>query len=139
MVYCTFSGIKEQTPTDENSSNMPSSLSERHNMTKAKDMRCFYKESHLTIVTRGGLKYVNNLRLEIDEVFPMEDGLLIRAIFNSDLISFELGANPPIFQKTPNNNAASSQRGFKNDKTYVYLSLLEHPLNEAYPVSLSPF
>jgi len=29
----------------------------------------------------------------------MEDGLLIRALFNSDLISFELGANPPIFQK----------------------------------------
>ena len=51
------------------------------------------------MVTRGGLEYVNNLRLEIDEVFPMEEGLLIRAIFNSDLISFELGANPPIFQK----------------------------------------
>lgn len=106
MVYCTFSGIKEQTPTDENSSNMPSTLSERHNMTKTKDMRCFYEKSHLTIVTRGGLKYVNNLRMEIDRVFPMEDGLLIRAIFNSDLISFELGANPPIFQKTPNNSSS---------------------------------
>ena len=53
----------------------------------------------MTVVTRGGLKYVNNLRLKIDEVFPLEDGLLIRALFNSDLISFELGANPPIFQK----------------------------------------
>ena len=65
---------------------MPSSLSERRKQDKAKDMRCFYKDSHLTVVTRGGLKYANNLRLDIDEVFPMEDGLLIRVIFNSELI-----------------------------------------------------
>ena len=63
-------------------------------------MRCFYSNTRLTVVTRGGLKYVNNLRMEIDDVFPMEDGLLIRAVFNSDLISFELGANPPVFQKS---------------------------------------
>ena len=104
-------------------------------------MRCFYKDSRLTVVTRGGLKYVNNLRLHIDEVFPMEDGLLIRAIFNSDLISFELGANPPIFQKnnskTNKGQRINSMAG--SDRTYVYLSLLEHPLNEAYPVNLAPF
>lgn len=97
MVYCTFSGIKEQTPSDERASSMPSSIKERRNQIANKDMRCFYKNNQLTVVTRGGLKYVNNLRLEIEEVFPMEEGLLIRAIFNSDLISFELGANPPIF------------------------------------------
>ena len=103
-------------------------------------MRCFYKDSHLTVVTRGGLKYVNNLRLEIDEVFPMEDGLLIRAVFNSDLISFELGANPPIFQKKSSSGNVTKTPGISsNERTYVYLSLLEHPLNEAYPVNLVPF
>ena len=88
-------------------------------------------------MTRGGLEYVNNLRLEIDEVFPMEEGLLIRAIFNSDLISFELGANPPIFQKKSQARGGSSLS--TAERTYVYLSLLEHPLNEAYPVNLAPF
>ena len=103
-------------------------------------MRCFYKDSHLTVVTRGGLKYVNNLRLKIDEVFPMEDGLLIRALFNSDLISFELGANPPIFQKKNQTGNQMKNQGLgSSDRTYVYLSLLEHPLNEAYPVNLVPY
>lgn len=102
-------------------------------------MRCFYKDSHLTVVTRGGLKYVNNLRLEIDKVFPMEDGLLIRAIFNSDLISFELGANPPIFHKKHQSGRNNVGGLTSAERTYVYLSLLEHPLNEAYPVNLTPF
>ena len=100
-------------------------------------MRCFYKGTQLTVVTRGGPKYVNNIRLEIDEVFPMEEGLLIRAIFNSDLISFELGANPPIFQKKTQAKGGAAQNA--GDKTYVYLSLLEHPLNEAYPIHIAPF
>ena len=25
------------------------------------------------------------------------------------------------------------------ERTYVYLSLLEHPLNEAYPINMAPF
>ena len=41
------------------------------------------------MITRGGLKYVNNTRLNIEEVFAMEDGILIKAEFNSDLIQFE--------------------------------------------------
>ena len=86
MVYCTFSGVKEQTPSDERASEQPSNLTCRGGAPRPKDMRCFFKDTTLTVVTRGGLKYVNNLRLHIDEVFAMEDGLLIRVIFNSDLI-----------------------------------------------------
>ena len=86
MVYCTFSGIKEQTPSDERASEQPSNVTRRGGAPRPKDMRCFFKDTTLTVVTRGGLKYVNNLRLHIDEVFAMEDGLLIRVIFNSDLI-----------------------------------------------------
>ena len=92
----------------------------------------------MTVVTRGGLKYVNNLRLKIDEVFPLEDGLLIRALFNSDLISFELGVNPPIFQK----KTQTAKQGLSlnsTDNTFVYLSLLEHPLNEAFPINIAHF
>ena len=68
----------------------------------------------------------------------MEDGLLIRALFNSDLISFELGANPPIFQRK---NQTSKQGLSLNstERTFVYLSLLEHPLNEAYPINIAHF
>lgn len=144
MVYCTFSGIREQTPKDERASSQPSSLKQIRKQTLTKDMRCFYSGSRITVVTRGGLKYVNNLRLEIDEVFALEDGLLIRAIFNSDLISFELGANPPVFLKKQPPSAANPAKGQPGatgsaERTYVYLSLLEHPLNEAYPVNLVPF
>ena len=101
-------------------------MTERRNETRPKDMRCFFKDTHLTVVTRGGLKYVNNLRLKIDAVFALEDGLLIRAVFNSDLIQFELGANIKM----------GLQEG-SSAKTFVYLSLLEHPLNEAFPVTMT--
>ena len=138
MVNCTFSGIREQTTADELSCNLPSTLQKRRNQVKVKDMRCFFQGSHLTVITRGGLKYVNNLRLQIDEVFPMEDGLLIRALFNSDLISFELGANPPIFQKK--SQTVNQGQGLSStEHTFVYLSLLEHPLNEAFPVNIAHF
>ena len=144
MVYCTFSGIKEQTTADERACNMPARIQDRRKMEQAKDMRCFYKDSRLTVITRGGLKYVNNLRLQIDEVFPLEDGLLIRALFNSDLISFELGANPPTFIRSKTNAAGThgSKPGVSlnsTERTFVYLSLLEHPLNEAYPANIRPF
>lgn len=138
MVYCTFSGIKEQTPNDERASELASSFAERRNTSRPKDMRCFYKDTHLTVVTRGGLNYINNLRLEIDAVFPMEDGLLIRVVFNSDLIQFELGASSGIFQLQKSFQTKTRGRA-DIEKTYVYLSLLEHPLNEAYPVSIIPY
>lgn len=105
-------------------------------------MRCFYQGSRLTVITRGGLKYVNNLRLQIDDVFPLEDGLLVRALFNSDLISFELGANPPTFIRNKATSAQGQKTGVSlnsSERTFVYLSLLEHPLNEAYPVNMRPF
>ena len=93
----------------------------------------------MTVVTRGGLKYVNNTRLNIEDVFPMEDGVLIKAEFNSDIIQFEQGIFPSF-----TNRGGTSRSGFgtgyfnSQAKTYVYLSLLEHPLNDAFPVKFSP-
>ena len=52
-------------------------------------MRCIFKGNQIKVVSRGGLEYVNNTRLMIHDVFPLEDGILIKAEFNSDLIQFE--------------------------------------------------
>ena len=100
-------------------------------------MRCIFKGNQLTVVTRGGLKYVNNTRLNIEDVFPLEDGVLIKAEFNSDLIQFEQGIFPTFSSKATMSNR-SALGGMNQVKTYVYLSLLEHPLNDAFPVKFSP-
>ena len=99
MVYCTFSGIQEQTSNDELSPIQTQNSLNKKSYPKEKDMRCFFKGRELTVVTRGGLKYVNNTRLEIQDVYPLEDGVLIKVLYNHDLVSFELGVSPPIGTK----------------------------------------
>ena len=53
-------------------------------------MRCYYEDCRLKVVTSGGSEFVNNVRHKISAVYPLEDGVLIKAIFNADLYSFEL-------------------------------------------------
>ena len=65
-------------------------------------MRCFYKDSRLTVVTRGGLKYVNNLRLQIDEVFPMEEGF--RSYIGKSKKGFVQGNFSPISLLKPHSD-----------------------------------
>ena len=54
-------------------------------------MRCYYDDCRLKVVTCGGSEFVNNVRHKISAIYPLEDGFLIKAIFNADLYSFELG------------------------------------------------
>jgi hypothetical protein len=43
----------------------------------------------LKIVTRGGLEFVNNTTLPIVDVFVIEDGLVIKTLYDKNLLFFE--------------------------------------------------
>ena len=43
VIYCTFSGIREQTPNDEKNPNMPANFQKRKYKSAEKDMRCIFK------------------------------------------------------------------------------------------------
>ena len=81
---------------------------------------------------------MNNTRLMIHDVFPLEDGILIKAEFNSDLIQFEQGIFPTFTSRGASCRSGFAGHASTQTKTFVYLSLLEHPLNDAFPVKLSP-
>jgi hypothetical protein len=85
-------------------------------------MRCFFEESRLRIVTKGGSELVNNVRHRVLDVFPLDDGLIIKAAFNADLYTFELGGG-------------AGMLGKQGRESYVYLTLLTHPLNDARPLA----
>ena len=74
----------------------------------------------------------------IHDVFPLEDGILIKAEFNSDLIQFEQGIFPSFTSRGASCRSGFAGHASAHTKTYVYLSLLEHPLNDAYPVKICP-
>jgi len=106
-------------------------------------MRCHYEASRLKVVSRGGLEFVNNTRLRIDEILPLEDGVIIKAFFNMDEYYFEpahQSSNQARHASKIGNNASSiksSTQGERSDEqTYAYMSLLEHPLNDVHPVAL---
>jgi hypothetical protein len=79
--------VKELTP--QNEEELPFK-SDPYSATR-KTMRCFYEDSCLRVIAKGGSEFVSNFRHKIVEIFPLEDGLLIKAVFNADLYAFELG------------------------------------------------
>ena len=77
-----------------------------------KQMRCFFKDSKLDVVTSGGQRFVNNIRMPIINVYPLEDGILVKAEFNTDLISHEIGASIlPLLKKAVPSNKSSIMGG----------------------------
>ena len=43
----------------------------------------------MKIVTRGGLEFVNNTTLPIIDVFEIEDGLVIKTLYDKNLLYFD--------------------------------------------------
>ena len=68
-VRCWFSEVQEQ--TIEKSPN-----------------RCLYTSSQIKVVTQGGHEYLVPFDLEIKRIFPIQDGILIAAKYNEDMIYY---------------------------------------------------
>ena len=72
----------------------------------------------MKIYSSGGFRYVIGTDLRILEVFPLEDGLLIKCLRDSDTLPFRAV------------NAEEQQREF------AYITLTRHPLNDLKPLFL---
>lgn len=79
-VACTFSEIKEQTPKDllQNSSVAGVFM----------DMTATFEHNCLTVTTKGGQEFLVNTRLPLLAVYPLEDGLILKCKFKSDLPNY---------------------------------------------------
>lgn len=63
----------------------------------------------------GGFRYFASINLPILAVFPLEDGLIVKCVYDRNLIKVDL--------KSP-----------KYDVTYAYITLSKHPLNDLHPL-----
>jgi hypothetical protein len=65
------------------------------------------------------------IHFKVKNVFPIEDGIIVKAAYNKDIIHFDsLNAQPESLRKP------------KLDHTYAYFTLTNHPLDDIYPLSL---
>ena len=65
VVACHFSEIQEQT------------------IERQAD-RCLYKGEEIKVLTQGGHEYLIPFNLEIDQVFPIDNGIMIVAKYNEE-------------------------------------------------------
>ena len=110
-VLCTFSEIQERTPqhlTDE-----------LYQVTPIKDMRVTFENSSITVTTVGGQEFMQNISLPIEEVLPLEDGILVKCKFKQSHHSH--------FEENISQNFV---------KEFCYMTLTGHPLNDINPLGL---
>ena len=81
-----------------------------------KDMRVSFEGSRLTIVTKGGQEFIQNTKLPILAVYPLEDGLIVKCQFNHDLEHYDLQGQV---------------------KGMCYLTVVGHPLNDIHILNFS--
>jgi len=130
---CHFGGVKELTPLNEEE--LP--FNPNPWAAPKKTMRCFYEDCRLKVIAKGGSEFASNVRHKILAVYPLDDGILIKAVFNADLYAFELGGGVT-HQGAGGRNLSKpsiSSNSSQHRDTFVYLSLLSHPLDDATPVA----
>lgn len=80
--------------------------SERGDLAR-RDQRCYFKDSSLRIYSRGGSEYVVPLVFNVEEVFPIENGLIVKVRHNRDKLLFDPthtdsgSANGSLFGRKP--------------------------------------
>jgi hypothetical protein len=53
-------------------------------------MRCIYRGKHIKVVTPGGQEYVIPIEQQVIEVYAIENGLIIKTLYNPDEIHLSL-------------------------------------------------
>lgn len=65
------------------------------------------------------------IHFEVTNVFPIEDGIIVKALHNKDLIQFD-----------PYLKEQETLRTSKKDQAFSYFTLTSHPLDDINPLSL---
>jgi hypothetical protein len=84
--------------------------------------RCEIIEKTVKVVTRGGQEFIIPVHIDVLSLFPLQDGVLIKAEYNKDVLNFEMGG------------PKASQR----KRQYAYMTITDHPLNDLKPLALDP-
>ena len=94
MVYCHFKNVKEQTLyTVGKPFQGPES-----NIIHKRDQRCYFKvwdstlllqDSSLRIYSRGGSEFIVPMLFTVEEVFPIENGLIAKLRYDRDKLMFD--------------------------------------------------
>jgi hypothetical protein len=76
-------------------------------------MTCEYnpEEGNLVITTRGGQEFIASTKMPLLDVFPLEDGLLLKCLYKPEYVS-------------------------STDNLHSYFTLTGHPLNDIYPLAM---
>ncbi|CDW78298.1 UNKNOWN [Stylonychia lemnae] len=78
-------------------------------------------DKSLRIYSRGGAEFIITLLFKIIDVFPIEDGVIIKTEYNKDHLVFD-----------PFSIRAGNQ---KQQPQFAYMTITGHPLNDVHPLS----
>mmetsp|Transcript_5337 Transcript_5337/g.6358 ORF Transcript_5337/g.6358 Transcript_5337/m.6358 type:complete len:361 (+) Transcript_5337:251-1333(+) len=70
---------------------------------------------YLSMYTIGGFRYFASINLPILKVFPLEDGVIVKCVYDEKKLKVDL--NSP-----------------EKDVSYAYITLTKHPLNDLHPL-----
>jgi Anaphase-promoting complex subunit 1 len=54
-----------------------------------RDQRCYFKESSIRIYSRGGSEFVVPMVFQVEDVFPIENGIIVKLRYDRDKLVFD--------------------------------------------------
>jgi hypothetical protein len=92
---------------------------------KKRDQRCYFKDSSLRIYSRGGSEFIVPMVFQVEQVYPIENGLIAKLAYDRDKLMFDASQvrKEPLFMR----NEAT--------KEWTYVTILEHPLDDIHPLA----
>ena len=83
-----------------------------------------FQDSSLRIYSRGGSEFIVPLHFKVEDVYPIENGIIIKVLYDKHLLFFDP------FQIRRDGQIAQSQL-----PEYAYLTIQDHPLSDIHPLS----
>ena len=125
MVKCHFASVKEQTANI-----IEKPFQEKADIFRVpkRDQRCFFKDSSIRVYSRGGSEFVIPTLFQVENVFPIENGIIIQVRHDRDKLIFD----PATVKKEANNG---SLFGRQLSKEWTYMTVSDHPINDIHPLS----
>ncbi len=84
------------------------------------------QDKSIRIYSRGGSEFIVPMLLNVENVFPIENGIIIKALYNRDQATFD-----------PWNAGNNTDKLMDDDaQKYAYFSIEGHPLNDLHPLRI---
>jgi len=100
-----------------NRSNFHLNADKRPSYPKEHTIKCYIEDTNLKFYTKGGFRYFAVFKQAIQNVFPLENGLIIKLL------------DDPNFERFDPNN-------LQLDMGAKYVSIIDHPLDTPTPIGV---